>query len=122
MSTSEPVILVSVSSPEEVVSSLETFNLEAVANPDRARSILRQTTYWVYHPQTGRFGPGKFVGYAGMTFSAYDRANLGDSTGVKFDGYVSRRAIEYVAWWRFRASIRPHGHSDRVGHREMLTI
>ena len=81
-------------SPEDVLASLDVFNEEASSNPERSQSILRQTQYWVYHPDTGRFGPGKFVGYRAMTFDVYEQGNQGRTTGAPFDGHTSRTAIE----------------------------
>lgn len=89
-----PTELRPVETSEEVLTSLDTFNEEAVGSTDRSRRILRSTQYWVYDPDTGRFGPGKFVGYRGMTFDLYEQGNQGDTTGAKFDGHVSKNAIE----------------------------
>jgi hypothetical protein len=91
-----PVVLGTVTDSGEIGSSLVSFNRQAGANRDRARTILRQTTYWVFHPSSGMFGPGKFVGYAGMDFDGYERANAGNSEGARFDGHVSKEAIEYA--------------------------
>lgn len=83
-----------VETPADLLGSLLSFNREARRNPDRTRSILRSTTYWVFHPSTGTFGPGKFVGYAGMTFAGYEAGNQGQTDGAKFDGHVTKTAIE----------------------------
>ncbi len=91
-----PVLLRKVANAQEVGATLATFNRQAAANADRARSVLRQTQYWVLHPSSGMFGPGKFVGYAGMDFEGYERANAGNSEGAPFDGHVSMEAIEYA--------------------------
>jgi hypothetical protein len=91
-----PVLLRTVTDAHEVGTSLANFNRQASVNPDRARSVLRQTTYWVFHPNTGMFGPGKFVGYADMDFEGYERANAGHSEGARFDGHVSKEAVEYA--------------------------
>jgi hypothetical protein len=91
-----PVALRTVTDAQEIGTALVRFNRQAGANPDRARSVLRQTTYWVFHPSSGMFGPGKFVGYAGMDFEGYEKANAGNSEGARFDGHVSKEAIEYA--------------------------
>lgn len=44
--------------------------------------------HWVYDPDTGQFGPGKFVGLADMTLANYDRAHR------YANGAQKRRAIE----------------------------
>jgi hypothetical protein len=89
-----PVILRIVTDAQEIGTSLMNFNRQAGANSDRARSVLRQTTYWVFHPGSGMFGPGKFVGYAGMDFQGYEKAHLDTYEGETFDGGVTRKAIQ----------------------------
>src|SRR5262249_18635860 len=54
------------------------------------------------------FGPGKFVGYAGMDFEGYERANAGNSVGARFDGHVSKEAIEYALSARFGPDPKLH--------------
>src|SRR5262249_4143398 len=98
----EPIVLQTVTNTREVGVALANFNRRAAVNPDRARSILRQTRYWVFHPSSGKFGPGKFVGYTGMTFEDYDQANRGNSEGKPFDGHVSKEAIEHALSDGFR--------------------
>src|SRR5262249_38029483 len=88
----------------DVAGSLRTFNREAVNHPARTRSLLRQTSYWVYDPDHDEFGPAKFVGFAGMSFGTYELAINSQLTGDKFDGHVTRTAIEYVVG---------HGFEDR---------
>jgi hypothetical protein len=97
-----PVVLRTVADAQEVGASLVKFNRQAAANPDRARNILRQTTYWAFHPGSGLFGPGKFVGYTGMDFRAYGQASLGNAEGARFDGHVSKEAIEQALAAEFR--------------------
>jgi hypothetical protein len=111
----KPVVLQTVADPQQVGASLLNFNRQAVANPDRARSILRQTTYWVYHPASGMFGPGKFVGYMDMDFQGYDQANLGNSAGAPFDGHVSKEAIEHAMSATFDPALGLHERLRRWG-------
>src|SRR5262249_1594943 len=98
-----PVLLRTVTDAEEVGTSLANFNRQAGGNPDRARTVLRQTTYWGVPPSSGMFGPGKFVGYADMDFEGYERANAGNSKGAPFDGHVTKEAVEYA----LSAELRP---------------
>lgn len=56
---------------EEIYLSLLTFNENVRNHPDH--SSLR-SDFWVYHLQSGLFGPCKFVGFSGMTFEHYNRA------------------------------------------------
>lgn len=77
----------------EVRQSIATFNDEAIDHPKRVRVLLRSTRYWVFDPDSGWFGPSKFVGFAGMDFSLYEAAINWQATGARFDGGVTRRAI-----------------------------
>ena len=45
-----------VSSRGEIRGSVRAFSHEARAHPDRARSLLVYTRYWVYDPLDGTFG------------------------------------------------------------------
>ena len=83
-----------IESPAEVRLNVETFNSEAARYFDRAARLLRETTYWVYDPVCESFGPSKFVGFTEMSFDRYVEAVAGDSEGARFDGNVSRTAIE----------------------------
>ena len=65
-------------------------------NKERAVKILRQTTYWVYDPDSDCFGPGKFVGYRNMTWNRYEAALAGHFSGAIFDGGVTSRALSAV--------------------------
>lgn len=71
---------------------------------DTARSLLRQTSYWVYDPTTDVFGPSKFVAYTDMDFARYEAARQGHTSGAKFDGNVARRGIEGAVGLTFKAS------------------
>jgi hypothetical protein len=112
-----PVVLRSVNNAQEVGTSLANFNRQAPVNPDRAQSVLRQTTYWVFHPRSGMFGPGKFVGYAGMDFEGYERANADNSEGARFDGHVSKEAIEHALSAGFRPEPTLHERLRQWGTR-----
>ena len=89
-----PNTLHPVESPADVRLNVETFNSEAARFYDRAERLLRETTYWVYDPVSESFGPSKFVGFTEMSFDRYVGAVAGDSEGARFDGNVSRTAIE----------------------------
>jgi hypothetical protein len=81
-------ILRTVEDAQEIGQSVLNFNQKARANSDRAKNILHQTTYWVFHPSSGMFGPGKFVGYADMYFDRYEEALNEGLHGAMFDGHV----------------------------------
>ena len=57
---------------------------------------MRNTSFWVYDPVTRRFGPGKFVGYRGMSFELYEDGVAGNATGAPFDGHLSRTRVARV--------------------------
>jgi 5-methylcytosine-specific restriction protein A len=89
-----PTVLTLVSSPDAVRDSVATFNIEAHANRDRALDVLAATTYWVHNPSTSTFGPSKFVGFERMDFKRYESALSGATGDARFNGNVTRRAIE----------------------------
>jgi hypothetical protein len=92
--------------PAEVAASIATFNAFAHRHALRARSLVNRTQFWVYAPRSRVFGPGKFVGFAGMSFRWYERENAGDSIGgVKFDGGRTHRGIESALRRRFAANV-----------------
>jgi hypothetical protein len=87
------VNLILVKESEQIRQSLTAFNAEPENFLDLARSLLRNTTYWVYD-DTQRFGPAKFVGFVGMSFANYQKARNHWNTGHPFNGNRTRRAIE----------------------------
>ena len=92
-----------VASPDDIRLAVHTFHETASEHPDRAGSLARQTTYWVTDPDTGGFGPSKFVGYAGMTLPRYDDAVARQVAGDRFDGTVARMAFERALGHGFEA-------------------
>ncbi|HWR51345.1 MAG TPA: hypothetical protein VN428_09575 [Bryobacteraceae bacterium] len=91
-----------VASAAHIRDSVRTFN-ELPPNYDSlARSMLSGSTYWVYDPDTEAFGPAKFVGFRAISAEDYELARAGDSTGTRFDGHVTRTAIERVLGCSFR--------------------
>jgi hypothetical protein len=80
----------------ELRDSVREFNRGLGNARDCARSLLRQTSYWVYDAGQGVFGPSKFVGYRGMTFPVYEAGRAGATDGASFDGGVTRKAVEHV--------------------------
>ena len=76
-----------VESADEIRQSLENFGAEASRHPELARSLIAQTTYWVYDPAAKAFGPSKFVGFRDMDFSRYEIARSGGAAGAPFDGH-----------------------------------
>lgn len=81
---------------EGIRDAVAEFNVSAASNISRVRSLISTTEYWVLDESTARFGPGKFVGFHGMTFELYDQAHQGQTSGARFDGHVTKVAIEQV--------------------------
>jgi hypothetical protein len=88
-----PNTLKLVESQTDLRTNIQTFNAEASHNRDRALSILRGTTYWVYDSIAEQFGPSKFVGFERMTFDMYEESNEGHHDGASFDGGVAHKAV-----------------------------
>ena len=87
-------ILVKVKSPQDVLKNIKTFNDNCSKFSDRAENIIRKTIYWVFEPKEKTFCPSKFAGYMDMSFSTYEEALKENYSGVKFDGNVTKIAIE----------------------------
>jgi hypothetical protein len=85
-----------VRTPEEIGHNITVFNASAKSHSERVRLILHQTTYWVYDATTDQFGPSKFIAFSGMNFMAYEDGLQKKTKGVRFDGNVTRIAIEGV--------------------------
>lgn len=102
--------LVRVQSKAEISDSIRQFNSEAHLFPERARNMLRQTTYWVFDVEEGMFGPAKFVGFANMSFPRYEAAVSGRTAGAEFDGHVTKTAIEALCEppWHFEPDSTRH--------------
>lgn len=90
----ETVTLSFARNPQDIEHSLNTFNASCRENYELARSLLRTTSYWVYDPSRGSFGPSKFVGFKAMSFPKYRMARREQWEGDRFSGYDTRRAIE----------------------------
>ncbi|HEX4417828.1 MAG TPA: hypothetical protein VH165_08010 [Kofleriaceae bacterium] len=67
-----------------------------LSHQDLAVDLIRRTQYWVYDPIAKTFSPSKFSGYVAMDFPHYVVARGGASSGAKFDGGVTQRAITQV--------------------------
>lgn len=95
---------------EEVRSSIHEFNLRAKDNRERALDLLRRTTFWLFDPRDGSFGPSKFVAFGGMTFEAYDEAasqqgrNTSHPLGGKFSGDITRTHAEALFRMQFASN------------------
>lgn len=100
----EPFTLRVVTTLEQIRANINAFHAEARSAPDRARSLLRQTTYWIYDREGSAFGPAKFVGYAGMSLARYQDACGGRLAGDRFDGHLTRTALERVLGGDFAPS------------------
>lgn len=53
-----------------------------------ARTLMRQTTYWVFDEESGGFGPSKHVGLKDMSLEYYSREGYSE-----IDGTTTRKAI-----------------------------
>ena len=80
----------------DIQQSLDTFNMSFEENLDLGRSLIRTTSFWVYDPVSGRFGPSKFVGFKNMTMAKYQMARDGYLGGNIFNGHITRKAIENI--------------------------
>jgi hypothetical protein len=81
----------------EITDALHTFNLDRPTPSGVARDLVRRTSYWVFDQTSETFAPSKFVGFKRMTFELYERARRGQTVGDKFDGFLTRAAIEAAA-------------------------
>ena len=86
-----------IESVNEIKQNVRRFHRDLSGNAARAKSLAVQTTYWVYDSDTDQFGPAKFIGFQRMNFARYNDAVEGPTTGARFDGGVTRQAIERVA-------------------------
>lgn len=70
------------------------------ADRDLVRRLVATTSCWVFDPETNCFGPGKFVGYAGMDFGKYERAKRANWTAGSghslFHGGKTKKAIAQI--------------------------
>ena len=94
-----------VKSVMDIRESMRFFNQGAGEMPELTRSLLTQTTYWVYDQGERWFGPSKFVGFKGMTATNYHAARNGERSGATFDGQVTRKCIEGVTAKTFTSNI-----------------
>jgi len=76
--------------------NLNAYNNQFQRHPLRALKIVRQTTYWVFDPDSGLFGPSKFLAYRNMDFERYEKALAGKLTGARFNGSLAKNNIESV--------------------------
>jgi 5-methylcytosine-specific restriction protein A len=93
-----------VASPADIRDSVRAFNSLLPQHRALAQSLLSGTTYWVYDIDTHTFGPAKFVGFRAITPETYEIARAGESGGTRFDGHVTRTAIERVLGGPFSQS------------------
>lgn len=87
---------------DEIKRNIRVFNTSAKSHLERARSILCQTTYWVYDTEADQFGPSKFIGFSDMNFAAYEDGLQRRTNGARFDGNLTRTAIEEVIGGPYR--------------------
>jgi len=91
-----PADLQLVGTADEIRENVRRFTRGLPSSLKRAKNLVGQTTYWVFDEDEAHFAPSKFVGFRNMSFGQYESALQGRSTGAKFDGAVSRTAIENV--------------------------
>jgi len=89
------VTLALVDNPREIATSHLNFIRDLAKERKAAKDLVRRTHYWVYDVTTKTFSPSKFSGYISMDFQRYNAARK-NSTGAKFDGGVTQRAITKV--------------------------
>jgi hypothetical protein len=96
------MVLSVVTTPAQILANIATFHAEVPTQTDLSWKLFRQTTYWVYDPGTGCFGPSKYVGFDNMDGASYQQAKAAIQPGDKFDGHITRNAIEDVVGVKFR--------------------
>jgi hypothetical protein len=94
-----------VQTTNDIRSSLRSF-IAGPADKTSGKRLARSTSYWVYEPKSGGFGPGKFVGYVGMSLDGYERAKVGKFEGARFDGHTTRQRIEGIVGRDFEPNTR----------------
>jgi len=95
--TAVPAPLEVVRNANEIRKNILRFNSGCTVYRERGAALISQTTYWVWDPETGLFGPSKFCGFREMNFARYEEAVHGESSGTQFSGGLTREAIEGVA-------------------------
>lgn len=80
----------------EVRGAVRAFNAEAAEHPNRTRSLLAKTRYWIFDEATGQFAPTKFAGLSGMDFPRYEKELSRMPNDLRFDGSRTRQAVEEV--------------------------
>lgn len=83
---------------KEILDALLIFNADAKSHLQEAVNMLKSSTYFLYHKETGYFAPNKFCGFAGMTFEFHQRCTESDHNHSRklsgFGGTEAREAIE----------------------------
>ena len=95
----------------DIYLSLVTFNREAKRYLSRSINLITTTSFWVYSPELHAFGPGKFVGFKDMDFELYENAPvISKSSGVRFDGHITKVKIEEILERTFKPDDILTGH------------
>ena len=92
----------------EVREAMSEYSRGAAGHPLRARKLFRSTTYWVYDPSTGLFGPSKFIAFSDMDFPRYEVATKGETAGATFDGGATRRHLAQLVCDEYREVLEFH--------------
>ena len=92
--TKNVVDLSLVESLQEIRDNLIKFNQDALSYDNRARNLLKHTSYWVTDASEGLFGPSKFLGFQSMNFVDYEAATKGHESKKIFNGTITRSRIE----------------------------
>jgi hypothetical protein len=99
-----PSSLLLVDSEVAVAESLDAFRRGMASHRDLVQSLVSWSTYWVYDPLSGAFGPGKFVGYRNMNFTRYAAARKDKASDASFNGTATKQAIQRAVNRPFTAS------------------
>ncbi len=92
--------------PQEVADSVHRFSEGAAEYPARTRRLLAQSSYWVFFPAAGQFGPSKFSAFRGMDFEIYEQLLDLDAKPGDFNGRKARRRIETLVEAKFAPQVR----------------
>jgi hypothetical protein len=86
-----------VQSVAEIRQNIREFHRDLQFHTQRAKLIAGKQHFWAYDPMSKRFGPSKFVGYRGMTYTTYNSIHRGEGNdGVPFQGTNAMQRIERV--------------------------
>ncbi|HPS87279.1 MAG TPA: HNH endonuclease [Spirochaetota bacterium] len=91
-------MLTVIESWEEVIENFQNFNASLETSDSKAKERLSRFFHWYYLPSLETFAPGKFLGYQGMTLSAYEGEGSGSESQQVLKKYfikLERDSQEY---------------------------